>query len=213
MSDVKYCPNCGTEVKEQDKFCLECGYKLSDKPSANIKRTSSKKPERNNKRTLSILIIVLIIAVVSLTAFSYYNSHGDVDSMKFSLIPHKIAINSVDSTGGDTVNSDDYKGYEKSYKVTYTAKEDLKDVTIEVYPYSSDGKELDVMANFFGLNALNVLCYDDNITSGTSKTADVMFGHKGSGDFKVSYLKVFVYKENSNGNRNLIDKFTYNLNS
>ena len=214
MSDFKFCPMCGAEVKKDHEYCYKCGFYLNGKLPDDKDKTAdaSRKPKTSNKNYLSVLVVILIIAVVAFTGFSYYNSHGDMDAMKFSLMPHKIAINSVDLTGSEDLNSDDYKGHTKSYKITYTAKDNLKDTTVEIYPYSSDGKQLDVMANFFGLNSLNILCYDDNISSGASKTADVMFGKKNSNDFNISYLKVFVYKEKPNGDRDLIDKFTYDVN-
>lgn len=41
----KYCTNCGSEIKEEDEYCLKCGYntlQLEDKKSLNTKTNEKK---------------------------------------------------------------------------------------------------------------------------------------------------------------------------
>jgi len=46
---VKYCPQCGIELSEKDKYCIKCGYSFE------------KRKRKINVRNLIILIIVVII--------------------------------------------------------------------------------------------------------------------------------------------------------
>ncbi len=34
---AKYCANCGTEVKPDQDVCLECGHRLKEQPSRNVR--------------------------------------------------------------------------------------------------------------------------------------------------------------------------------
>lgn len=232
MDDLNYCPRCGNKLDKDSNYCSNCGKQLN-RNSANTGNHSNedynfdtdKIDSRNNgnsssfkkldkfgyKRIVIVLLAVILILIVSFLGFTYYTSHGDTESMKYSLMPHKVTLNSIDIISTENLNSTDYTGISKTYRVTYTVNENLQDVSIEVYPYSNNKTQIDVMANFLGFNSLNYLAYDDNITSGTVNTQDVVFGHRG-GDFDVDYLKVFVYKEKSDGNKELIDKFIVNLN-
>lgn len=67
------------------------------------------------------------------------------------------------------------------------------------------------MANWMGLNPLNVLCYNDNLTAGSSYTANVVFGSQNVTDFEVAKLEVYVYQSTPEETK-LIDKFDYNMN-
>lgn len=51
---VKYCPQCGAELKEEDKYCTKCGYSFEKRnPKVKVKN-------------LIILIIIIIIAWVAI---------------------------------------------------------------------------------------------------------------------------------------------------
>jgi len=51
---VKYCPQCGAELKQEDKFCIKCDYSFEKrKKGVNIKR-------------LILAIIIILIAYAAL---------------------------------------------------------------------------------------------------------------------------------------------------
>ncbi|MCF6169172.1 zinc ribbon domain-containing protein, partial [Lutibacter sp.] len=45
---MKYCQNCGSELKINAKFCTSCGYKLKDSLSKNEEATASITPNTTN---------------------------------------------------------------------------------------------------------------------------------------------------------------------
>ena len=77
---VKFCPQCGTEIKEQINFCRACGFQLSDvykiqnkaaKNNLDKGRLSLKSVIFLNNPTLNFLIFIALI-VLSLTGISIY---------------------------------------------------------------------------------------------------------------------------------------------
>ncbi len=56
---VKYCPDCGAELTEKDKYCTKCGYSFEKRKKKKIK-----------VKNLIILIIVVIIMWVAIRILS-----------------------------------------------------------------------------------------------------------------------------------------------
>lgn len=61
---VKYCPKCGSELREDAKFCDKCGKSLR------IKQTNTSKDKSFDKR--NIIIVALIILIVAVAGFICY---------------------------------------------------------------------------------------------------------------------------------------------
>ena len=203
---VKYCPKCGSESDDDGEFCTECGNDLT----GNSNQTNNSKESISiNKRTLLIgAIVIIIIAVVGIFALA----GGNVENIQY-IGANSIDINSVSNLGTEEVNPteySDYSGVIKGYKVVYSSKANLENVSIELQGYDKDGNPIDAMANWMGLNPLNVLCYNDNLTAGSSYTANVVFGSQNLTDFEVSKFEVYVYQTTPEETK-LIDKFDYNM--
>lgn len=101
-----FCPKCGNEIQEKQKFCAKCGYKIDD--SQNIvtnnitdvsEETSTKVPHTNtfikkaigNKKLLIVLgvVVVLIIGIIVTIALvsgevSDKNSNNDISGQSSS---------------------------------------------------------------------------------------------------------------------------------
>lgn len=58
---MSYCPNCGSEVKETDSFCGDCGQKL-DLPAARQAPTRSEPEGRKRRYSRSTLIVLGLVA-------------------------------------------------------------------------------------------------------------------------------------------------------
>ena len=197
---VKYCTHCGAELEDDVDFCTECGSNTNEKPKNS--------PSINRKTLLIGAIAIVIIAVIGVLALT----GGNLENTQY-IGANTISIDSVSNLGTEEVNPSEYSDYSgtvKGYKVAYTAKSDLENVSIELQAYDKKGEHFDAMANWMGLNPLNILCFEDNLTSGSSYTANVLFGSKNVTDFEVSKFEVFVYQSTPKENK-LIDKFDYNL--
>jgi predicted nucleic acid-binding Zn ribbon protein len=56
---VKYCPDCGSELSEKDKYCTKCGYSFDKRKKKNIKI-----------KNLIILVVVVIIIWIAIRILS-----------------------------------------------------------------------------------------------------------------------------------------------
>lgn len=200
---VQYCPKCGAENDDDAEFCNECGNNLlnnSNKSNSSISIS---------KRTLLIgIIAIIIIAIIGIFALT----GGNVENVQY-IGANTISIDSVSNLGTEEISPSeysDYSGVTKGYKVVFSAKSDLNNVSIETQAYDKDGNHLDAMANWMGLNPLNILCFEDNLTEGSSYTANVVFGSQNSTNFDVAKLEVYVYQSTPEETK-LIDKFDYKM--
>jgi len=73
---VKYCPNCGFEIKSEDKFCLNCGIKIESKSQV-ITQTSTEETvhpsqliyQQLQQKKLNMKLIMVIIAIIIIIVF------------------------------------------------------------------------------------------------------------------------------------------------
>ena len=196
---VKYCTHCGAELDNDSEFCTECGKSIQKEQNT---------VSINKKYLLTGLIAIIIIAIIGIVALT----GGNLENAQY-IGSNSISIDSVSNLGTDELNpteNSDYKGTVKGYKVAYTAKSDLKNVSIELQAYDKNGEHIDAMANFMGLNPLNILCYQDNLTAGNSYTTNVVFGSQNITNFEIAKFEVFVYQTTPEETK-LIDKFDYNF--
>ncbi|MEE1133148.1 MAG: zinc ribbon domain-containing protein [Methanobrevibacter sp.] len=196
---VKYCTHCGAELDNDSEFCTECGKSIQKEQNT---------VSINKKYLLTGLIAIIIIAIIGIVALT----GGNLENAQY-IGSNSISIDSVSNLGTEELNPteySDYKGTVKGYKVAYTAKSDLKNVSIELQAYDKNGEHIDAMANFMGLNPLNILCYQDNLTAGNSYTTNVVFGSQNITNFEIAKFEVFVYQTTPEETK-LIDKFDYNF--
>ena len=198
---VKYCQQCGAQLEDDADFCTECGNQVNPKSGNSISIS---------KKTILVgVIAIIIIAVIGIFALT----GGNLENAQY-IGANTIEINSVSNLGTEEISPteySDYSGTVKGYKVAYTAKSDLENVSVELQAYDKSGEHIDAMANWMGLNPLNVLCFEDNLTAGNSYTANVVFGSQNITNFEVGKFEVYVYQTTPEETK-LIDKFDYNLN-
>ena len=196
---VKYCTHCGAELDNDSEFCTECGKSIQKEQNT---------VSINKKYLLIGLIAIIIIAIIGIVALT----GGNLENAQY-IGSNSISIDSVSNLGTEELNPteySDYKGTVKGYKVAYTAKSDLKNVSIELQAYDKNGEHIDAMANFMGLNPLNILCYQDNLTAGNSYTTNVVFGSQNITNFEIAKFEVFLYQTTPEETK-LIDKLDYNF--
>ena len=78
-----YCNKCGKKLKENSKFCEECGAAIPNKNKSNVKKTLSnidKKVEEklpnNLKKNKNLLYIGVIVVVVIVGLFIFTGNGG-----------------------------------------------------------------------------------------------------------------------------------------
>ena len=68
---MKFCPQCGNQIKEGQSFCNKCGSDL--KFLNNIERINYMKVRHlKNKRWPYILFVILIVAILISGGLTYY---------------------------------------------------------------------------------------------------------------------------------------------
>lgn len=76
----QYCPNCGEPLPEDAKYCRNCGLKITPKKESFLKK---------NSIPIIFIAIVLIIAAITITAFSFVDNHDsqtvDVGTINFKI--------------------------------------------------------------------------------------------------------------------------------
>lgn len=82
-----FCPNCGKEIADNEKFCTSCGYQIKEKkPEVKDKTNVVNDILKNNKLMLPIilgcLVLLLIVGIVFFLKSSHNNSHEIVEKSK-----------------------------------------------------------------------------------------------------------------------------------
>jgi len=62
---IKYCPKCGTPIKEGSLFCENCGFNLSKKES------KEKKPSKKISLKMISIIAIVMIAIIGVTYLAF----------------------------------------------------------------------------------------------------------------------------------------------
>ena len=58
---MKYCPECGSKIKERDKFCPECGKDIAKN------ETEQKKKHKISTKSKDIKICTIIFGILSVS--------------------------------------------------------------------------------------------------------------------------------------------------
>ncbi len=77
------CPECGVEIKEEGKFCKNCGKSLTEPVSKNRNVTIL-------VIGIAILVFIVILTFLAFTSITYNNS---TQPKKFSYIQNGITFN------------------------------------------------------------------------------------------------------------------------
>ncbi len=96
---MPYCPNCGLQVKENDKFCDKCGTKLNCLPIETASSRFPSKPSTNlvNGVVIGSGITLVVLGLIGAFAFnSYYLEQTNALSAQgLPINPHGVILNSI----------------------------------------------------------------------------------------------------------------------
>lgn len=116
---VTYCPKCGKETSETEKFCSNCGSAFEQGNEASIK-----KPKKKKKRTIIIVAVLIFVLLVGIIGSSSEDEKIPADDNS------KASVSEVATTSKDDFISscktidyktiarhpDDYKGENVVFK-------------------------------------------------------------------------------------------------
>ena len=90
MTIVKHCPNCGSELGDDDEFCTECGFNLSNRISETSNIDKSFFDTLNDKVNYSIIIFSFIVfglfLFIGSIVWSSFMASGSIDLITYVLL-------------------------------------------------------------------------------------------------------------------------------
>ena len=102
-----YCTRCGAKNKDDAKFCVKCGYKMTQKVLVqNYKEKTENKPQKNSTRNpiLKNVIFVAICVVVGIGAAHVYQQHKN-EKQKSTTAQNNIIKSTESATEDSTIQT------------------------------------------------------------------------------------------------------------
>ena len=100
---TKFCPNCGKELPDESKFCLECGYDFS-------KKTSKQNSDDNSNIFLNGKVFLVLIAIILIVGAIFIFGSGN----------HGGADDNAQPTSGVSLTITEVAGYDSKNPKSYT---------------------------------------------------------------------------------------------
>lgn len=118
----KFCPNCGKELPDDSKFCLECGYSLSKK-TAPVKSTGI---DSNllTSGNIFLVIIVIILIIGGLVILTSGNGSNDSSS---SIHSGDVSLTISDVSGWSSQHDNNTTSYTYYVEALFTKVPSNKD--------------------------------------------------------------------------------------
>ena len=76
---MKYCPNCGAEVKENSKFCPKCGSSITNvvnEVNRNAMNSQNSKGSSNNVIIIAVAAVIIVAIIAGTFVFLSGNDSG-----------------------------------------------------------------------------------------------------------------------------------------
>ena len=76
---MKYCPNCGAEVKENSKFCSKCGSSITNvvnEVNRNAMNSQNSKGSSNNVIIIAVAAVIIVAIIAGTFVFLSGNDSG-----------------------------------------------------------------------------------------------------------------------------------------
>ncbi len=78
---MAFCSNCGSEIKEGEKFCTNCGHAVSTEERAqnpiNYAENNTAKKPKKKKKIWKIILGIILVMIISAVAFVYHELNED----------------------------------------------------------------------------------------------------------------------------------------
>ncbi|MBQ9160098.1 MAG: zinc ribbon domain-containing protein [Methanobrevibacter sp.] len=131
---TKICPNCGSELPDEAKFCVECGFAFQNTPAV----------QQNSILKTSNLFLVLIAAVIIVGAAFILTYNGDntsTQSEPADNVEHvALTITDVGGYDGDSSSKRSYTLYTSA--LFTSVPDDKKGYVLKTIYYDKNGSQI-----------------------------------------------------------------------
>ncbi len=123
---MKYCPNCGAEVKENSKFCPKCGSSITNvvnEVNRNAMNSQNSKGSSNNV----IIIAVAAVIIVAIIAGTFVFLSGNDSGSDVIVVNNSDSDDAVEesSDSGSSSSSNSGSSSSSSDAVTYSQAQSM----------------------------------------------------------------------------------------
>ena len=123
---MKYCPNCGAEVKENSKFCSKCGSSITNvvnEVNRNAMNSQNSKGSSNNV----IIIAVAAVIIVAIIAGTFVFLSGNDSGSDVIVVNNSDSDDAVEesSDSGSSSSSNSGSSSSSSDAVTYSQAQSM----------------------------------------------------------------------------------------
>ena len=104
---MKYCPNCGAEVKENSKFCPKCGSSITNvvnEVNRNAMNSQNSKGSSNNVIIIAVAAVIIVAIIAGTFVFLSGNDSGS-DVIVVNNSDSDEAVEESSDSGSSSSNS------------------------------------------------------------------------------------------------------------
>ena len=104
---MKYCPNCGAEVKENSKFCSKCGSSITNvvnDVNKNAMNSQNSKESSNNVIIIAVAAVIIVAIIAGTFVFLSGNDSGS-DVIVVNNSDSDDAVEESSDSGSSSSNS------------------------------------------------------------------------------------------------------------
>lgn len=76
-----YCRNCGSKLKENAKFCGECGWKIEDVTESEIISDEERPQKKKGVKKIILLVILMVILLISVVVVIYSKQQSTKENL------------------------------------------------------------------------------------------------------------------------------------
>lgn len=76
-----YCRNCGSKLKENAKFCGECGWKIEDVTESEIISDEERPQKKKGVKKIILLVILMVILLISVVVVIYLKQQSTKENL------------------------------------------------------------------------------------------------------------------------------------
>ncbi len=124
---MKYCPNCGAEVKENSKFCSKCGSSITNvvnDVNRNAMNSQNSKGSSNNVIIIAVAAVIIVAIIAGTFVFLSGNDSGS-DVIVVNNSDSDDAVEESSDSGSSSSSSNSGSSSSSSDAVTYSQAQSM----------------------------------------------------------------------------------------